>query len=422
LYLAYFVLIVSIVSASILEIAGAKFSAQFGMVTAAAGLLAASNSAGKADRDHLLRALGWVRWALIAVPLFVAAQLIPMWLPLAHPIWTSARDALPGFAFGYVTADFGQTLAAFFLSLAAISLLCVTIIVARNRGRAELVLFVLSAVTTLAALRLDMPRAWSGPANAGSLSLASTFGGLGLTLNLAIMQLAAERAETRHALSRSIAIGLCGLAGALINGTAIFGFSSANSAVAAAFGVVLFLLILIVRRLDLSALAATALSVATLIGAAIVLTFLFEKGSGTALLRLVPDLSAETRAAVERMLADTRWFGAGAGAFMSVARIYQSDAGEPFTAPSAAAAFFVDTGWIGLLATITAVAALLVRLISGALKRGRDSFFPAAAAACLCYSAVEAFASPGLLRPAAIFCLAVIVGLGLAQSVSQSKR
>lgn len=62
----------------------------------------------------------------------------------------------------------------------------------------------------------------------------------------------------------------------------------------------------------------------------------------------------------------------------------------------------------------------LVRLFFGALQRGRDSFFPAATAGCVLFALVQSFAGPGLLRPAAILCLSVIVGLGLSQSVSQS--
>jgi hypothetical protein len=182
------------------------------------------------------------------------------------------------------------------------------------------------------------------------------------------------------------------------------------------------LLILVIRRLDLSALAATALSLAALIGAGIVVAFLFEKGSGSALLRLSPELSGEMKATLERMLADTRWFGAGAGSFGAVVRIYQSDAGEPLTAPSTAAAIFVDMGGIGLFATIVVGAALLVRLFFGALARGRDSFFPAASAACVCFALVDMFAGPGLLYPAAVLCLSTIVGLGLSQSVGQSSR
>ncbi|WP_245266341.1 hypothetical protein [Bradyrhizobium sp. WSM1743] len=327
---------------------------------------------------------------------------------------------LGGLSLGPITADIGLTVNALLLALAAVSLLSVAILVVRNRGRAELVLFVLSGVTAVSALMLDLHRLSPALAGAAPHDLATTLAGLGLMLNLAVMQLAAERAETRHSLLRSVAIGLCGLVGALVSAAAIFGFSGSNSAIAAAFGVVVILLILVIRRLDLSPLAAGALSAAALIGAAIVLTFLFEKSSGPILLRLIPEMGTETKAALERMLADTRWFGAGAGTFAAVGRIYQSDAGAVLSAPSAATSVFAGMGWIGLAATIAVSLIALLRLFFGALQRGRDSFFPAAAAACVLFALVQSFAGPGLLRPAAILCLSVIVGLGLSQSVSQS--
>ncbi|MCK1341622.1 hypothetical protein IVB38_37990 [Bradyrhizobium sp. 38] len=417
---AYFTLIVAVVSASALEMAGAKFGAQLGMMAAGLGLLTASLNARKADRDHYERGTAWVRWIFIAIPLCIAIQLLPVWLALAHPIWTSTHDALGGLRCGYITADLGLTLKALFLALAAISLISVAILVARNRSRAELVLFVLSGVTSIAALLLDIRR--SSPAGSTPPDLATTFAGFGLLLNLAVMQLAAERAETRHAVARSVAIGLCGLVGALVSGAAIFGLSGTNSAIAGGFGVVVVLLVLTVRRLDLSALAAAALTIVALIGAGIILIFLFEKSSGPILLRLVGDVPAETKAALERMLADTRWFGSGAGTFVGLGRIYQTDAGAALAAPSAAAAIYSDMGWIGLAGAVIVALTLVVRLVLAAVQRGRDSFFPAASAACLLFALVESFTGPGLLHPSAILCLAVIVGLGLSQSVSQSSR
>ncbi|TAI59669.1 hypothetical protein CWO89_45025, partial [Bradyrhizobium sp. Leo170] len=114
---------------------------------------------------------------------------------------------------------------------------------------------------------------------------------------------------------------------------------------------------------------------------------------------------------------------AGAGAFQSIGWIYQSgDATGPLAAPSAVIALFVGTSWIGLALAIAIAFSLLARLVLGALRRGRDSFFPAAAAACLCFGVVQGFVGPGLLRTGAIICLAVIVGFGLSQSVSQAAR
>ncbi|WP_245481464.1 hypothetical protein [Bradyrhizobium sp. LVM 105] len=390
-------------------------------MTAALSLLAATATARKADSDHYVRATSWGRWILMAIPLCIAAQLVPLPLSLAHPIWASAHEVLGGLSLGPITADIGLTVSALLLAVAAVSALGVTILVVRDRGRAELVLFVLAGIAAVSALTLDLHRLSPAGAQAAATSeLATTLAGFGLVLNLAIMQLAAERAETHHSLLRSIVLGLLSLVGALISALAIFGLSGTNSAVAASFGIALILLILVIRRLDLSPLAAGALALAALIGAAIVLTFLFEKGSGPVLLRLVPEMSVETKAALERMLADTRWFGAGAGTFAALGRIYQSDIGAILTAPSAATAVFAEMGWLGLAALIAASLIALVRLVFGALQRGRDSFFPASAAACLLFALVQSFAGPGLLRPAAILCLSVIVGLGLSQSVSQS--
>ncbi|MEY9182612.1 hypothetical protein ABIG06_004196 [Bradyrhizobium sp. USDA 326] len=419
---AYFTLIVSIVSASALEIAGVKFGAQLATMAAALSLLAAASSTRKAGYDHYVRATSGGRWILTAIPLFIAVQLVPLPLSWAHPIWASAHDVLGGLPLGPITADIGLTLNALLLALPAISLLGVTVLVVRNRSRAQLILFVLSGVAAIAALIFDLHRLFPAFAAEVPHDLTATLAGLGLMLNLAVIQLAAERAETHRSVLRSVAIGLCGMVGALVSAAAVFGFSGTNSAIAAAFGVVLMLLILVIRRLALSPLAASALSVAALVGAAIVLTFLFEKSSGPVLMRLVPEMGAETKAALERMLADTRWFGAGAGTFAAVGRIYQSDAGAVLTAPSAAMAVFAGMGWIGLAAMIAVSLIALVRLFFGALQRGRDSFFPAAAAACVLFALVQSFAGPGLLRPAAILCLAVIVGLGLSQSVSQSSR
>ncbi|TFV73743.1 hypothetical protein E4K64_21090 [Bradyrhizobium frederickii] len=420
--LAYFALIVSVVSASSLDIAGATLGAQLGTMAAALSLLAAASSTRKADYEHYVRATSWGRWILIAIPLLIAAQLMPLPLGFGHPIWASAREVFRGLSFGPITADLGLTLNALMLALAAIALLGVTIVVVRDRGRAELVLFVLGGVTAVAALTLDLRRLSPAGAQAAATSeLATTLAGFGLVLNLAVMQLAAERAETRHSLLRSVVLGLLGLAGALISAAAVFAFSGTNNAIAAGFGVVLILLILVIRRLDLSPLAAGALAIAALIGAAIVLTFLFEQSSGPILMRLVPEMGAETRAALERMLADTRWFGAGAGTFSALGRIYQSgDAGAALMAPSTATAIFTGMGAIGLAVAVLSSLIALVRLVFGALQRGRDSFFPASAAACLLFALVQSFAGPGLLRPAAILCLSVIAGLGLSQSVSQS--
>jgi hypothetical protein len=418
--LAFLSLLASLVAVIVLESAGIGSSEQIGMLAAAIGLFAATNSAQRADRDHFVRASSWARWPFFLLLAVIFLQLLPARLSIAHPIWKSVHDAL-GTAFGYVTADVGLTVKTFFLALGATALTVTAILVARDRVRAELLLLLLSGISVLGAILLGLGH--SSPSSIGDISrgFVGTLSGFGLMLNLAVMQLAAERAETRHAIWRSVAIGAYGLVGALISVVLLLSFASAKAPLAAGFGFVLFLLVLLIRRLDLSTIAATALSISALVGGAIILTFVFEKSSGSALLRLAADLPDATKVTLERMLADTRWLGAGAGTSASLARIYLSD-GPEWTAPSAAIAVFIDAGWIGLSLAVAASIALVLRLFFASLSRGRDSFFPAASAGCVCFSLIDAFAGPGLLQPAGFLCLAVIVGLGLAQSVSATAR
>ncbi|TAI59579.1 hypothetical protein CWO89_45535, partial [Bradyrhizobium sp. Leo170] len=164
---------------------------ELGMAAAGVCLLAASMGASKADREHFLRTTANLRWVLIAIPLCIGAQLIPIGLSLAHPIWTTTYDALQGIPFGYVTADFSRTLGAFFLALASVALLGVTIVLGRDRRRAELVLFVLSGLTALVAVLRIIDHRLQGPSiGPDSWDFATSLSGLGVALNLAVIQLA----------------------------------------------------------------------------------------------------------------------------------------------------------------------------------------------------------------------------------------
>ena len=395
------------------------------MANMAAGLILVSVFASNADRDHFLRAIRGLRWTFLLVPLGIAGQMIPVPLSLAHPIWTSSYETLHSSAFGYVTADLGETLNMLFVALAAIANVCVTIVVTRDRRRAEFVLFLSSAVLTLSAVVTVLTLVFHGSANGRHVvDAAINLAGFGLLLNLATIQLAVERVETRHVLGRSVAIGLAGLIGVLINTTLLLQIASTPDALALALGSAVFIFIFAVRRLDLSLLPKVVLCAALLIGSTIVIAWVYEKSpNGPALLRLVPDLPSESRAALNRIFKDGPLLGAGAGAFSKVARIYQDNAGgAPFEAPSTAAAAFVDNGWLGLAAAIIIASAILTRLVTGGLKRGRDSFFSIAAAACLVFATIEGFVGAGLSSPSVAAILATAVGLGLSQSFGQSLR
>jgi hypothetical protein len=423
LSLAYFAALIAVVAVSALQFVDAEFGRGLGMAAASIALLAVSVEGGRSDKEHLLRVVGGLRWGVALLLAGITAQLLPVPLSIAHPIWADIRDALAGMPFGYLTADVSATLSCLFLALALVTLTCVTIVVCRDRRRAELMLLVLTGVTGCAALFADIrPLAAGGPRHEAA-GLTAVFAGFGLVLSVAVVQLALERAETRRVSFALLVIGFSGIAGIAIDGTAVLFLFSLNTAVAGLIALALSLLILTIRRLGLSTLAAAALATTTLFGAAIVLAWIFEKTTGPALLQLVPALGESEAAALRRMLTDARWYGAGIGAFQSVGHIYQNaDSLTPLTAPSAAVALFVGAGWIGLIATAATAGAIIWRLVMGALRRGRDSFFATAAAGCVLFCLLQIFVGPGLLTPAALLVLSAVAGLGLSQSVSQSPR
>ena len=219
-----------------------------------------------------------------------------------------------------------------------------------------------------------------------------------------------------------IPIGIGALLGAGINAGALSVSGTSSTALAAILGVVLFLLILLRRRFDVARWPIVVLYLATLAGALILGAWLFNKNPALSTwLRLVPAQPPDMMAVFERMLTDHRWSGSGAGTFEAMARIYQnSEMPNALKPPSTTIALLIELGTIGLIGATAIAAALFVKLFSGALRRGRDWFFPAAGAACVAIAACEAFVGSGLLQPAVATVLAIIVGLGLSQSFSQS--
>jgi ABC-type cobalt transport system substrate-binding protein len=71
------------------------------------------------------------------------------------------------------------------------------------------------------------------------------------------------------------------------------------------------------------------------------------------------------------------------------------------------------------LFTIAVAVGLIVILYRGALVRGRDSFYPAAAAACAIIILGQAFCDTSLLYSCVAVVGDAVIGLGLAQSVSR---
>ena len=129
-------------------------------------------------------------------------------------------------------------------------------------------------------------------------------------------------------------------------------------------------------------------------------------------------------ALAQRILADGSWSGSGAGTFPALAPIYRDadDSTIEPAPPTAAAALVIEFGRPLLWLAVAAAAAAITMLFRAALRRGRDSFYPAAGAGCLVALVLLAFGNAGLFGSAISIVAATVLGVALAQSRSRSAQ
>jgi hypothetical protein len=118
------------------------------------------------------------------------------------------------------------------------------------------------------------------------------------------------------------------------------------------------------------------------------------------------------------ILADGTWIGTGAGTFAALLPIYRDvdDLAAGSAAPSTAAAIAVEMGRPFLWTAVAVASAAAIFLLRGSLRRGRDSFYPAAGASCIVVLAVLSFINAGLFGATTAIIAPAILGLALAQS------
>jgi hypothetical protein len=124
----------------------------------------------------------------------------------------------------------------------------------------------------------------------------------------------------------------------------------------------------------------------------------------------------------QRILDDAPLTGTGAGTFAAIAPIYRDadDQTERFSAPTATSELAIELGrptlWL-IVATMVGAAFVLLR---AALRRGRDSFYPAAGGSCLVALMFLCFTNAGVLGSAAAIIVAATLGLAFAQRESRT--
>jgi hypothetical protein len=370
----------------------------------------------------------------IATPLAAAALIPAAWmllqivpLPLdsiEHPIWRSAAAALPDPVPGHISIDLGFTLRALFAYLTMISLTFLTSVLARSRDRAETILFALCTITTFIAVELllaptmasaEFAKTQAPPDNL--VALAS----FGAILNVAFIMRTVERYETR---AQRQATQLAGMAGGLICLFALIRSATGSELTAMAFGLTVLFVVALIRRLSLRRWTAATVCAAVVVACCgvIVLQYSAHASAGP-LFRFARTDLADAGTATLRMLSDASWTGAGVGSYDALAAIYRDGTGLPDQSPvNTIASMVLEWGNAGVILIAILLLQLLVVLLRGALSRGRDSFFAAAAAACLVTIAGEAFCDASFTDITVKMLAAIIVGMGLAQTVGSRAR
>jgi hypothetical protein len=389
---------------------------------AAVTLAAAGVAARAADVQFAAQVTRRLGLAAAMPVVLMVIQLLPMPFPgLSHTIWINGNEALDQQAWGHISADLGETLEALAFYLANIALIVTSVLVARDHTRAGRLFAGLSAITNLTVIALLGDRifhVFAVPSDDLHEVLGAT-STLGLLLSLAAGADRLDRRGTPAGNSRTFLFASG--AGVLICGAGLAATANENVAIVAAFGAATFLSVQFARRLRLATWS-TAVLLATLVtAAAMIVLWRFDSNRALSpLLQFATAAPAGSLAVAQRLLSDTGWFGTGAGTYAVLLPIYREFGNAATQVPSTAVALTVELGLpMALLVIVTGVG-LIVTLYYGALTRGRDSIYAAAAASGVVILLGQAFCDASLLHPGVATIGDVLIGIGLAQSISRA--
>lgn len=421
--IAFSLLLICIVFASGATIHDGSAVRSLISVLAAVSLAFTGASARAADVKFASQATHWLAIAVALPAIWMVIQILP--LPFGgHSIWTSASEALDRQAWGHISIDLGATALALAFYLANVSIVLATLFVTKDRRRAELVLFVLTGVTAVTTVVLLVGKWGLIPAMDASDDVRSAISALGVVLSLTSAVRAVERQENRRegateqpqnfrpALLASGVGLLCCIGGLAASWTL-------NVGLIAVLGFVVLGSVQIARRMGLTGWATGVLVTTIIIAAAMVTLWRYDSTRAVSpLLQFATDKSAEAISMTQRLLSDAGWRGTGAGTFSLLVPIYQDLGGSIAAPPSTASGFAIELGWPITLLSIAIAIGTIVILYRGSLARGRDSFYPAAAAACGTIMIGQALCDASLLNSSVAVIGDSIIGLGLAQSLS----
>jgi hypothetical protein len=429
LSIASSLLTILLAATPILAIANGAF-AQHAVAIVAAIMLATAAKAAQTELASTAQLLKRFSLAILLPLVWMVLQTLPLpFSPLANPVWSTTSIALndPSLP-GRISLDPGATLGGLFLYLVNVSLVVSTVIITKDRHRAETLLFVLCAVTTFMSLevllgRLDLFAGLITDAG-GPTSPFPAATALAILTNGALIARAIERhlhqQDIRNLASVPLWLGvLSGLSGIAVAFAAMATFARGTLLVVTALGLTVIVFIAAVRRLGFRSWPSAMLfAVVVVTAGAIALPRVQSGGSG--LLGFV-NFAPEAVALAGRMYADASWLGNGVGTFGLTSKAYQELGATTLAVPpSTAVLIVIESGRLALVILAGFAAQLFFVTFRGAVRRGRDSFFASAAAAGILVVLCESFLDSSLSSASVQIIGAMMVGLGLAQSAGRT--
>lgn len=389
----------------------------------------------------------------LALPLLIAApallwavlQLLP--LPaslagrLADPLWARAGAALGAALPARISSDPAATVAALMRLASELGVFALAVMLLRSRRRARRALSLLAGVAALYALygliafvvapdKLLWFDRWAYRGDLTSTFVNrnsyATFAGLGLLANLALLAQRLNEIAAEGGSARGRAASLLGAApsamlrpglSVLLLASAVVLSHSRGGFLSAGAGTTLLLALLLLGR-RMSGAARLLLGIAAVV---VVASSVWVSG-GLTLKRLGETRLEEERARVYAIvavgIADRPWIGHGYGAFDLASRAYQD--GSVLSDYERAHDDYLEAAFeLGIPAAVSLIAAIGYVAFScsvGARRRRRDMVYPALGAAAAALVACHALVDFSLQIPAVAAWLAVLLGLGYAQS------
>ena len=387
---------------------------------AAALLLWFATKAPPDDLKNTVRLLRPAGPALLFPVAWMVLQIVPL-NPFANSIWLAASIALDESLPGHISIDPSATIRSMFGYLTAVSLMVATMVFTRDRESAETTLFVTCAVTTFMSIETLLGRfdalAGIAPVREAQFMAAGALGAIvNTTAAIRIIERRFRRGEDAVAVP-FVLIGVCLAACASCLG-AIAIAGQTNTLIITGFGIAVVLLVGIGRLIALRRWSiGVAFAILTLMAAGMIAVRIEDITAGTAVLRFAAGAPADSISVTQRALSDATWAGSGAGTFGALVPIYREFGSIPAVEPaSSIAKGAIELGRAALIALLLLAAQIFCVLLQGALRRGRDWYFPAAAAACVVALVGEAFCDLSLTRSSNQIIVAVIIGLGLSQT------